>query len=155
VATVFRIKIRSGKDELRKYDALNFPKWRKCVGDIVTDTMRAIRYVTPTADGNRARWPVAPFWREVMDIARSDLAVHMCGARRGDILLAPFRERKLRLQRQIIGTVASYAALLDHDVSEVPAVVDEVGELILNSARDPNGQWRRSHKHATSRSKKI
>jgi len=62
VEHVWRVEVRMRKDWLRKRGVLNQFHLRDHLPELLAEALLTRRLTVPTADTNRARWPVHPLW---------------------------------------------------------------------------------------------
>lgn len=61
--------MRLGSKQLRsRFEMRNWQDIHDSIGDAFSDSLKRIRYCTPTADTNRACWPVHGLWQQFGDV---------------------------------------------------------------------------------------
>ncbi|MFD2138213.1 hypothetical protein ACFSLT_28580 [Novosphingobium resinovorum] len=71
---VWRVEIRAGKHHLK--EEWKITKWSNLhdhFGDLVAETLRKVRHVSPNGDSNRSRWPESALWQAVRAEVEHDL----------------------------------------------------------------------------------
>ncbi len=131
IGTVWRIEVRAGKGELDKWNCKRFDEFETIAGDIVVSILGAIKYVTPNEDTNTARWPIVGFWQTAIDAAKTDLSAYISGADRKRII-RDYRENIIKgYMERISGNYIGCIAAMGRDLSELPAIMDQVQENII------------------------
>lgn len=146
--TIWRIEVRAGKDELDKWNLKRFIDFENRVGDVITDILKAIRYTLPNGDSNRARWPLASFWRECIDRVSEVLQPHICNGERGKIMQDARLEVLDRYRRSIAGSLIGYTAASDRDISEIEEVMQEFSHEIIEMCTENPEKIREKFKNA-------
>ncbi|MCC3305845.1 hypothetical protein [Sneathiella sp. HT1-7] len=132
---VWRVECRAGKKLLK--DRWDIRKWTDLddkLGDLMQETLSAIRYCIPSSDTNRARWPIDPLWDRVQHEMRFDLFEMSCNASPSAVKEIIRHEHAEMLGRQITGLSASYAAILEDRRAASPETLPEtVQKLVYES----------------------
>lgn len=129
--TVWRVEVRAGKKELDQWNLKRFKDFEAKAGDVVTATLKAIRYTEPLkGDSNRSRWPMSPLWQECLNVSLTALAPYTSNACREKIVM-DFRQTVInRYQDHLIGTAIGCTAAQGRDVSELPAVLEDIQDIL-------------------------
>ena len=136
---VWRIELRAGKEHLK--DRWNIRSWRQLnerIGDLFETMLADIRYTTPTADTNRARWPNDSLWDTLAMQLTDDLFEMRSDA-------TPIRVKEVcrealrdMLEKLIIGSAATYSVAAGVDGGEIDTVPDHLARLL--------GRYIRAHR---------
>ena len=150
--TIWRVEVRAGKKELDQWSLKRFKDFERKAGDVIADTLKVIRYTEPLKDdSNRSRWPDAAIWRECLKASFKALAPYSSGACREKIV-TDYRDAIIsRYKDCLIGTAIGCAAAQGRDVSELPAVLDEVHDAIAALAREDISILIKKHARAEER----
>lgn len=111
-STIWRVEIRAFKRHLK--DTWGVTTWgdlREKLPAILGQALDDVRYAMPTADTNRARWPVHPLWAMVAEELSDDMQDLASMADRASIDELLKAERDEMLRKQIAGCMLSRAAL--------------------------------------------
>lgn len=84
---------------------------RDTIGDAFTDSLKRIRYCTPTADANRARWPTHGLWRQFEEVIRNDLLHCRAGVLPSDVIHANRIAKMREMDAQLSGLFITRAAI--------------------------------------------
>ncbi|WP_155986514.1 hypothetical protein [Novosphingobium resinovorum] len=110
---IWRVEIRAGKQHLKTRWRIS--SWRDLdtrFGDTVNESLNAIRYVVPSDDSNRSRWPEAPLWQAVRQEVSEDL-FEMRNFADPDLIKSVQRdEHDKLLAQQMTGLLSTRAAIL-------------------------------------------
>lgn len=113
---VWRFEMRMGSKQLRhRWEMRSWHDLNFMVGDAFTEFCDKIRYTSPTADRNRARWPTHELWHQVSRVVALDLHENISGVVPSEVKHANRAEHMRMLDRQLLGLFVSRAA-----ASEVP-----------------------------------
>lgn len=149
---IWRIEARAGKRELNKWNLRRFSDFEKMAGDVISAILRDIKYTIPSpTDKNITRWPLAPFWQEAINIAEDKLQNHISHAERKMVIEGYRNEISNQFEKSILGQTVSYAALHGMDISEIPGVLDVLGESLLERIRKNPQKFQEKHQNATDR----
>ncbi|MDW3117825.1 MAG: hypothetical protein R8G60_08560 [Roseovarius pacificus] len=111
---VWRFELRMGRKQLReRFDIRGWDDMNTMIGDAFTDFCEVIRYCTPTADRNRARWPTHELWEAVAQTIESGLHENIAGVCPREIKDANRAEHMRMLDRQLLGLFIARAAVSD------------------------------------------
>lgn len=143
-AQVWLVEARAGKAELDTWNLRSFADFEHRAGDVVKGTLQAIRYVTPTADSNAARWPLHPLWADSLTAAGEALAPYVSRAERRKIMDDLRANVTNRVRNLFPGLFASYTSLLGLDISELPTTLETVAEDVVGfAAQNPEAITRK------------
>lgn len=108
---VWRFELRTGSKQLRnKWEMRSWTDLDAMIGDAFNDFCERIRYCVPTADSNRARWPLHELWNVVRNIVAHDLRNMRSGVIPDDVKSANRAEHLRMLDGMILGLLVSRAA---------------------------------------------
>lgn len=111
-STVWRVEIRAFKRHLKDdWAVTTWGNLRDNLSPILQLALGEVRYTVPTADTNRARWPVHPLWALIAAAAVGDMEDLASMVDRSSIDALLTAERDEMLQKQIAGCSLSRAAL--------------------------------------------
>lgn len=136
---IWRFEMRLGGKQLRRRWAIN--SWADLdatVGDAFHEFVDQLRYVQPTTDSNRSRWPDHPLWRLVREAIAEDIALMRSGVCPEEIRQVDRAAFLEQIDRQILGCLVSRAA-----AQEIPTerfegwVHSQAKRLIELSRRHP------------------
>ena len=149
---IWRVEARAGKKELNNWNLRRFADFDKMVGDVFVGILEDIKYTHPSlTETNISRWPVADFWQKARDIAKNKLENHISNAQRKMILEGIRKEIRDRFEKSIIGQTVSLTALLGMDVSEIPAVLEVFGEVMMERINQNKKKFQEKHKNSTDK----
>lgn len=149
---IWRIEARAGKKELNKWNLRRFSDFEKMAGDVISSILKDIKYTIPSdTDQNITRWPMAQFWREAISIAEKKLQNHISHAQRKMIIEGYRNQISDQFEKSISGQAVSYAALHGMDISEIPGVLDVLGESVMERIRGNPKKFQEKHKNATDK----
>ena len=117
---VWRIEVRAGKEHLK--DDWQITTWRDLAarwGDVVRHALVAVRLTVPTADTNRARWPLHPLWEAVRDATARDLMEMHAGVDPCRVKAVRRADLQAQFRALMIGLYASYAMVLGEDADGI------------------------------------
>jgi hypothetical protein len=150
---VWRIELRAGKNELKRFGLRSFADLDASVGDVLAHAFEEVRYLAPgQTDTNVTRRRLHPLW----ECARADLAAAVGDLRSG---LAPDQVRELERQQalatyqaQIWGNAAGFAAALGLPDDEVAdALWSHLESRLHQELRDKGGAFWKSLARARRR----
>ncbi len=122
--TIWRVEIRAGKEELKKWNIRSFTDFESMAGDVVRSIVSNIRYVEPNQDSNQARWPDSVLWQQTVKTTEAELFNYTSYVIRKQIMEG-LRETVLeRYETHIRGMLVSYAAALDIQLDDLKAISD-------------------------------
>lgn len=111
-SAVWRVELRAGKTHLK--DNWKITSWADLdarYGDMISNCLDAIRYTSPTSDGNRSRWPDSVIWEEARNAATEDLFEMRNFAAPDLIKYVQRMHHDQLLARQMTGLLISRAAI--------------------------------------------
>ena len=136
---VWRVEFRAGKDLLK--DRWGIRTWQQLFdlfGDLCREAGEVVRYVEPTSDPNRARWPNHPLWEIACAEMNDDLTEMRSGADPNPMKEVHREEHISRLFRNVLGSSVTLAALHDKGAEEVGTFLTNLGrDMALEAATDP------------------
>ena len=124
---VWRVEFRAGKDLLK--DRWGIRTWQQFFdrfGDLCREAGEVIRYVEPTADPNRARWPNHLLWETVCAEMNDDLTEMRSGADPNPMKKVHREEHISKIFRNLLGSSITLGALRDVEVDELGDVFDRL-----------------------------
>ena len=147
---IWRAEIRAGKSHLK--DRWNIRTWNDLdarFGDMIAEACKAIRYVEPSGDTNRSRWPDSTLWLAVVQQLNDDL-FEMRNFALPDTIKRVHREAHLQLlARQCTGLLITRAAIAGVEIQELPLIVlDDANQLAAEFVAQPERFERRLHNSA-------
>ncbi len=149
---IWRIEARAGKKELNQWNLRRFADFDKRAGDVISGILEDIKYTIPSiTDKNINRWPVADFWQKARDISKKKLENHISNSERKLILEGIKIEIQNQFEKSILGQTVSYAALLNMDVSEIPAVLEALGDVMMDRISQNQEKFKTKHQKATDK----
>lgn len=149
---IWRIEARAGKKELKKWNLRRFSDFEKMAGDIISSLLKDIKYTVPSStDTNISRWPMAQFWLDAIRVAEQKLQSHMSDATRTMVIEGYRLQMSDQFEKSILGQMVSYAALHGRDVSEIPDVLDVLGEAMMKRLSQNPKKFQEKHQKAIDR----
>lgn len=149
---IWRVEARAGKKELNKWNLRRFSDFEKMAGDVISSILKDIKYTIPSnTDKNITRWPLANFWKSAINIAEEKLQNHISHAERKMIIEGYRAQISEQFEKSILGQTVSYAALHGMDVSEIPAVLDIIGDNMIDRIRKNPQKFQEKHQNATDK----
>ena len=111
---VWRFELRLGSKQLRnRFEMRNWQDVHETIGDAFTDALSRIRYCTPAADQNRARWPIHELWHHFDAVIGTDLRHNCAGVLPCDVIQANRSAKMRELDAQLSGLLITRAAISD------------------------------------------
>lgn len=156
-ARIWRVEIRAGKDELaNKWNLKRYEDFEKRAGDIVVRTLKNIRYTVPQDhDTNRSRWPTADFWQEAIDKAAAKLESRASDQKREKII-SDYRENVVAgYEERIFGNFIGLAAAREKDVSDLPAVWEDLQKRLDELTPEEKNIMAEKHARAQDRMRML
>ena len=149
---IWRVEARAGKKELNHWNLRRFSDFEKMIGDVFSSILQDIKYTIPSeTDKNISRWPLADFWQEAISIAKKRLEKHISHAERKMILEGIREQIKNQYEKSILGQTVSYAALVGMDISEIPAVLDTLGDSLIEQITKNQKKFSEKHQKASEK----
>ncbi len=149
---IWRIEARAGKKELKKWNLRRFSDFDRMAGDVISNLLQDIKYTVPSlTDTNITRWPMAAFWLDAIRISEQKLQKHMSSATRKMIIEGYRLQMSDQFEKSILGQTVSYAALHGMDVSEIPYVLDVLGEAMMKRLSRNTQKFQEKHQKAIDR----
>jgi len=109
---VWRFELRLGSKQLRnRFEMRSWQDVRDMIGDAFTDSLKRIRYCTPIADANRARWPTHGLWRQFEGVISNDLLHNRTGVLPSDVIHANRAAKMRELDALLSGLFITRAAI--------------------------------------------
>lgn len=130
----WRVEARAGKRHLK--DKWAITKWSdleaRC-GDMIADTMCAVRHVIPSSDSNRSRWSTSKLW----EIAQSEMSNELLGMRSfADVELVKEIQRAVfcdMMLKQSLGLVVTQGAVRGIDFDRLPNFAHWLGNTMART----------------------
>lgn len=111
---IWRVELRLGSKQLRnRFEMRSWQDVFDTIGDAFTDALSRIRYCTPTADANRARWPTHGLWRQFEGVVSNHLLENRSGILPSDVIYANRAAKMWELDAQLCGLLIARAAISD------------------------------------------
>lgn len=146
---IWRVEVRAGKKELNKWNLRSFTDFEEKAGDVIIGILKAIRYVKPlNNDSNRARWPMVPFWSKALKVANNDLESFISGAIRKEIIFEYRNELLKQFEKNLNGTITSFAAISGYKLGELPEVLERVSENAMLALEERPKHFEKKHANA-------
>lgn len=149
---IWRVELRAGKRHLK--DGWNLRTWADLdnhLGDLLSETLSAIRYTQPTDDSNRSRWPDSHLWKLVRQGAEHDLFEMRCYADPNRVKHVQKEEHDQLLAGQMLGLLISRAALHGLEVEKLQAFATSVGNDMARSITDASVRFGKKLQKAKDR----
>jgi hypothetical protein len=130
---VWRVELRAGKRHLK--DNWNIRTWADLdnrFGDMIAETLNAVRYAMPTGDSNRSRWPDSALWEQVRRNTAADLFEMRNYASPEKIKRVQRDAHDQLLEAQMKGLLVSRAALRNIDADQLPSFAITVGSALAD-----------------------
>lgn len=134
---VWRFELRMGSKQLRNRWAMQ--GWQDLgekVGDAFAEFCERMRYTSPTADSNRARWPAHPLWQQVEKAASEAWEAHRIGVCADEVKYSNRTAHQQMLDRQTLGLLVSRAAASDVSPEDFEAFAHKQVQHILDLSHD-------------------
>ena len=150
--SLWRVEFRAGKNFLKKQKGITtLEKFLRVGGSLFSEMAESIRYVSPAADSNRARWPSHSLWLAV----QSHLAA---GLHEMTDALPASRVREIAsaelidiLDKQILGCEATLIAALDLADVELSDLARFAADRIKKQIESDPDRFRHKMTKATER----
>lgn len=112
---VWRIELRLYRNILRskRYRVTSFGTLESKIAFMFRELLRDVRYVVPSNDSNRSRWPNHPIWDRVQTEVKSELAVQYADLPMGRVLEIQRAEKAQMLTRQVAGCIVALGGLYE------------------------------------------
>lgn len=132
---IWRVEIRAGKKELNKWNLRQFKDLENIAGDVFLSIMQHFRYCEPNLlDQNKTRWSNTQIWNASIHSIQNELFDYISKADRKEIF-EDYRNNVIsRYEKLITGIMASYTAVTGNNITEIPAVLDQVCQHVAEEA---------------------
>jgi hypothetical protein len=148
---IWRVEVRSGKDDLDQWNLRSFEDFGRKAGDVIIGALKSKRYTCPSGDSNPSRWPTHPLWSACLEAAQSALAPYSSNAERKR-LIDERRENLIAMfDKAFVGNFVAYAALVGGDQAEFSAIAQTVMENTLTFAERNPEAMAEKHRKAMER----
>lgn len=140
--TVHRVEVRAARDHLRKYNIRTLDDFKRHIGLVLTDAVRAIRWVRrPATDANVTRSPLHPVWEAVQTHMDNALAPYTAPLT-AEVITECMRESKCHeYKQQFTGILGGYLGCTGVVYEEMPnvmqALIGEVSDSLKSEAQPP------------------
>lgn len=148
---VWRIEIRAGKKELKnKYQMRTFEDLETGVGDVIVNTLDAIRYVANgQVDTNISRQSLHPIWRQAQELASQKLTEFRSGLTPDQVRQVAQEQAEETYKRLYLGNAIGFGiahGLSDDEIMELlpDMVVDDMRDMIRNERKHIDKSIRRN-----------
>lgn len=122
---VWRFELRMGSKQLRnRWEMRSWADLYALVGDAFCEFCERVRYTSPTADRNRARWPTHKLWQQLSSVVAMDLQENCSGVPPSEVIETNRAEHMRMLDRQLLGLFVSRAAASEVKPDEFPEFLD-------------------------------
>lgn len=153
-ATVWRVEVRAGKQELLRWNVRTFDDVETCGGDAIRGALEEIIYVAAEqTDSNVSRQHLDPLWVAMIEHVEQGLFAFRAGLSPSGIREIE-REVAIRTyEALILGNLAGLAVakgLYDDEV-EAGYLYDALRELVVGAINDRDGKFHRSIGRARER----
>ena len=150
---VWRIELRLYKNILKgkKYRISSFGTLEHKLAVMLAELLRDVRYVNPTNDSNRSRWPNHPIWDKVKVELESELIRQHSDLPMGRVLEIHRAEKTQMLKQQIAGCIIAIAGLHEVPSKHFMSFARETTEQILAHYESHSKETERKLKLALSR----
>lgn len=134
---IWRVECRFFKEFIRNHNLRTFYDLERNIALKLAQSFSSVRYVAPTKDSNRSRWPNADFWDSAKNSA--NLALKYKGCAILPVTVHEYRrQRSLEgIENMLIGVCVSKAVLSDipyKKLLEVPRQIEsDIKALIRNN----------------------
>jgi len=138
---VWRIELRLYRNILKskRYKITSFGTLEYKLAFMFSELLQDVRYVVPSGDSNRSRWPNHPIWNTVKSELETELTSQHSDLPVGHVLQIQREEKSQMLVRQIAGCIIALAGLHGvkptHFIKYAHQTMNEILELYEN---DPN-----------------
>jgi len=151
--SVWRIEFRFGKKFLKDWNIHSLQDIADSYGDLIQDSLQAIRYISFNGDSNLSRCPNAPFWDYVKDAFESLCVNAVSGLSRGRITDIQRSDAKRMYEAQILGNIAalSHVLKIESTDSAIEKLPDEIAQLIRRHISYNPKKFEQSRKRAADR----
>lgn len=146
---IWRVEARAAKNEMTNWNVHSFRMLELCMGDIIARILKDMRYVIPSEDTNRSRWPLHPLWEACQSKAAEALAPYTSNAQRKKIVKDLRANLITRAEKNLCGSIATYNHLLGNSIDEIGKTLETVNETVSGYAL--RGAFRRKIKQAEDR----
>ena len=109
---IWRVEIRAGKKELKKWNLRTFDHFEKIIGNILEKILIDYKYTESNKnDSNSTRWQLSPIWKLIIKEIKKDLFSYYSKTNE-KIILNQIKEITMeRFEKQLIGTMTTFTAL--------------------------------------------
>ena len=141
---VWRIEVRAGKEELKKWNVKRFEQLEKLAGNIVESTLTGVKYTEEDLyDSNRSRWPLHPMWESACQAVHQSLQnSYSSSAKRVNVLHGLLTEKIERYEKGILGNLISYSALTAKEFETVPEALDKLVQALKDQIYIHHNEYR-------------
>lgn len=150
-AEIYRVELRAGKEELKKYGISGFEAFKTRIGDALIEASKAVRYIVPSpSDTNITRAPLHPLWSRVQSHLETALFDFTSNVSHNEVLLTIREQKILEYRQQIIGNCAGLAVCEglspDKAIVQLPELMTEAVSEAVNA--DDSQFWKAYRKAA-------
>lgn len=138
---VWRIELRLYKNILKgkRYRISSFGTLERKLSYMFAELLKDVRYVQPTNDHNRSRWPNHPIWDRVKFELESELIAQHSDLPMGRVLEIHRAEKTQMLKQQIAGCIIAIAGLHEVPARHFKAFASETtGQILAHYKNHPN-----------------
>lgn len=136
---IWRVEIRAGKNELKKWNINRFKDLEARIGDLFKKTLKGIRYVVPCTDSNVSRWPNSALWEMCTIALETILDPYISNADPATVKEAYRESLKAQRLKMIEGLIPGLMAALDKEPYEIEETLIYINKEIHENIRQaPN-----------------
>lgn len=150
---VWRAEFRFGRDFLRDWNIKSLDDVNATYGDLIADSLEAVRYVKPGEDSNLSRAPNHEFWDTVGAALRKMSDHNRSGILRGKVRMTQAKDAQEMFANQALGLLASYAEALGLDETDDIAETFPglISDLLQNRMKFEPEKFNKSRKRTRDR----
>ncbi|MBV8549129.1 MAG: hypothetical protein JO126_06710 [Alphaproteobacteria bacterium] len=152
---IWRVEIRAGKKELKKWPLRTFSDFEKKIGDVILDILNSYKYTTPNfSDTNQSRWPLAEIWEKTIQAVEGNLLNYISKAPRGEIMQEIAELALDRYYKHICGLAVSYTAASGKKISDMSKIMEFISAQIAEDIQNNPEKFGQKYEKAQFKYKK-
>ncbi len=137
---VWRIEVRAGGEEIKKWEARRFKDFEKKIGDIIPTLLKAYRYTVPLKNNlKRSSWPMHPIWQYALKTSLKELDAYSSNAIRENVIKQKREDIEQGNIDRAISGIIGLNAIRERDFSELPETINNI-KTYLKEMADKNSQ---------------